>query len=75
MKLPKLKIGDKVTSTLNQNFLGYVIAITQREAQYTYTVSYFKEDEPLTIVMYGFEIQLVVENGNIGFGKKEPKNG
>lgn len=68
-KKPKYKIGQRVTSAINPNFLGFVIAVTEREGQYTYTVSYFKEDEPMTCVMYGFEIKAVDENGNIGFKK------
>jgi len=71
MRRPKFKIRDKVTSVINPKFLGQVLAITQREGQYAYTVTYFKEDEPMTTTMYGFEIEPVAENGSIGFKKTE----
>lgn len=69
MNKAKFNIGDKVKSVINPNFLGQVIAITQRESQYSYGVTYFKEDEPMTCTMYGFEIEKTIDNGKIGYNK------
>ncbi len=68
---PKFKIRDKVTSVLDTTFLGQVIAVTEREGHYSYIVTFFKDSDPLTTTMYGFEIELVPENGGLGFSKKE----
>lgn len=64
---PKFKIRDKVTAVLNPNFLGQITGIVQHSFGKVYIISYFKEGEPMTTNMYGFEIELVAENGSIGF--------
>lgn len=63
----KFKIGDKVTSVINPHFLGQIIGITERVCGNYYTITYFKDDEPLMVTMYEFELELVAENGKIGF--------
>ena len=73
---PKFEIRDKVTSVLCPTFLGQIIAITERTNHYSYIVTFFKDDEPMTTTMYEFEIELSPENGGLGFGKdKERKEG
>jgi len=72
--MPKFKIGDKVTSVINPHFLGQVIGVTSRVDGVYYIITYFKDDEPLTVTMYDFELEPVAKNG-VGFqnGKDRQK--
>lgn len=68
---PRFKIRDKVTSVLDSTFLGQVVSIVLEECGVTYRVSYFKDGDPLTTNMFEFEIEMLSENGSLGFNKKD----
>lgn len=71
--MSKFTIGDTVTSVINPHFLGQVVAITHRATGDYYAVSYFKDGEPITATMDGFELKPTIENGSVGFQIQIPQ--